>query len=399
MKAKVAMTFVCALFLVPLTSGCWDRREINDIAFVTAAAADITQDNHYRVTIQVPLPGKISDVGQKGGGGGSSGNKAYFLDSTIGDTFRAANAKQQNAMSRQLYFSHMRVFVFGEDLARENIASPIDVMSRIPQNRMTTYLLVSSGPAADLLNAQATMEKTPAEFLRELANESMIHPRTVKRVTEALLAEGQDPIMPVVSWTTTKPGDAGDAQTNLKLNGLAIFQKKKLVAMLSGRAADGVLWAMGEFRRPLITIPAKNGSGFVSVMVTSYHVRTTVKPTQDGRMVCQIQARVTGTLSENTSNLTYERSQNLASLERQASQAVTDDMRIAVDQLQRLHADPIGICNRVYRNYPGYWHRVKHNWRDEFYPNIPVQIDAQVEIRNSGNATSPVGIPEEELQS
>ncbi|GMA56694.1 germination protein GerAC [Alicyclobacillus sacchari] len=307
--------------------------------------------------------------------------------------------QQQNAMSRQLYFSHMRVFLFGEDLAKQNIESPIDVMSRIPQNRMTTYLLVSSGPAADLLNAEATMEKTPAEFLRELANESMTHPRTVKRVTEALLAEGQDPIMPVVSWTMTKPGEAGEEQSNVKLAGVAIFQKQKMVAMLSGRAADGVLWAMGEYRRPMITIRATNGSGFVSVMVTGYHVRTTVKSMPDGRMVCEIKARVTGELSENTSNLTYERSQNLPSLERQASQAVIDDMRLGVAQLQRYHADPIGICNRVYRNYPRYWHRVRQNWRDDFYPNIPVHIDAQVEIRNSGNATSPVGVPEEELQS
>ncbi|WP_206832492.1 Ger(x)C family spore germination protein [Alicyclobacillus fructus] len=386
------------LALVPTLSGCWDRREINDMAFVTAAAADRTEDGKYRVTVEVPLPGKISSVGNLGGGGGSSGTKAYFIDSTVGDTFRQANADQQKAMSRQLYFAHMRVFVFGEALARDNIAQAIDVMARVPQNRMTTYLVVSEGPGADVLNTESNMEKTPAEFLRELASQSQRHPRTVKRVTEALLAEGQDPYMPLVSVVETIPGDEARRQTYIKVTGLSIFRGPRMVGMLKGRQADGVLWALGEIKRPTVTVLAPRGTGHVSILVTRYRTRVAIHRVGD-HVSCRITVKAMGTLAENTSPYMYELTQNLPKLEHEASLEIADEIADGMKALQDMRSDPVGLCNRVYRLYPTLWHKDKSDWRDTLYPAIPVQVHVELELRNSGNATSPVAVPEEELRS
>ncbi|SIS53672.1 spore germination protein KC [Alicyclobacillus vulcanalis] len=383
---------------MPLVSGCWDRREINDMAFVTACAADRTEDGKYRVTVEMPLPGKISTVGNLGGGGGSSGSKAYFIDSTVGDTFRQANADEQRAMSRQLYFAHMRVFVFGEELARDNIAQAIDVMARVPQNRMTTYLVVSEGPGADVLNTESSMEKTPAEFLRELASQAERHPRTVKRVTEALLAEGQDPYMPLVSVIETTPGDEARRQTYVKVTGLAIFRGPRMVGMLKGPQAEGVLFALGEVKRPTITVNAPRGSGHVSVIVTRY--RTRVAMHRDGDHVsCRITVKAMGTLAENTSPYMYEITRNLPRLEHEASAAIANEIASGMRALQEMRADPVGLCNRVYRLYPALWHARKADWRESLYAHIPVSVHVELDLRNSGNATSPVAIPEEDLKS
>ncbi|WP_206879973.1 Ger(x)C family spore germination protein [Alicyclobacillus mali (ex Roth et al. 2021)] len=400
MRAKTRKWAVgmLALALVPFVSGCWDRREINDMAFVTACAADRTEDGKYRVTVEVPLPGKISSVGNLGGGGGSSGTKAYFIDSTVGDTFRQANADQQKAMSRQLYFAHMRVFVFGEELARDNIAQAIDVMARLPQNRMTTYLVVSEGPGADVLNTESSMEKTPAEFLRELASQFERHPRTVKRVTEALLAEGQDPYMPLVSVIETTPGDEARRQTYVKVTGLAIFRGPQMVGMLKGPEADGVLWALGEIKRPTVTVPAPHGAGHISVIVTRY--RTRVAMHRDGEGVsCRITVKAMGTLAENTSPYMYEITKNLPRLEHEASLEIAGEIASGMKALKSMRADPVGLCNRVYRLYPALWHEKKQNWRESLYAHIPVEVHVELDLRNSGNATSPVAIPEEDLKA
>lgn len=389
---------MAALMLVPLVSGCWDRREINDMAFVTAAAADLTPEGKYRVTVEVPLPGKISDVGNRGGGGGSSGSKAYFIDSTEGDTFRQANADQQKAMSRQLYFAHMRVFVFGEELARDNIAQAIDVMARVPQNRMTTYLVVSEGPAADVLNTESTMEKTPAEFLREIASQSERHPRTVKRVTEALLAEGQDPYLPLVTIIRTTPGDDARKQTDLKIDGIGVFQGPKMVGVLKGKEADGVLWALGEIKRPTVTVQAPKGSGHVSVIVTRYRTRVAMHR-QGNRVSCRITVKAMGTLAENTSPYMYEMTSKLPELEHQASLEIADEILDGMKALQAMRSDPVGLCNRVYRLYPALWHTKKNDWRQSLYPSIPIDVHVELDLRNSGNATSPVAVPEEDLKS
>ena len=69
MRRSLAL-LLALLALVPLT-GCWDRREINDIVFISATAADKV-DDLYKVTVQFPLPGQLGGLGSSGGGGGLS---------------------------------------------------------------------------------------------------------------------------------------------------------------------------------------------------------------------------------------------------------------------------------------------------------------------------------------
>lgn len=64
----VLMLLLCTIFI----AGCWDRKEINDIAFVIGIAVDKEQDN-YRSSLQIALPGQSGSTGSSGGGGGQAG--------------------------------------------------------------------------------------------------------------------------------------------------------------------------------------------------------------------------------------------------------------------------------------------------------------------------------------
>src|SRR5690606_41119568 len=60
-----------------LLTGCWDRQEINDVAFVLGKAIDREKDG-YRVSVVIPLPG---NMGGPSGGSGSGGKKPYTVQS------------------------------------------------------------------------------------------------------------------------------------------------------------------------------------------------------------------------------------------------------------------------------------------------------------------------------
>ena len=78
---------VDALILTSPT-GCWDRTETNDIAFVLTSSVDLEEDGKYRVAYMLPLPGSMG--GASGGGGGTAGGKSYYIDSEVGTTLRDA---------------------------------------------------------------------------------------------------------------------------------------------------------------------------------------------------------------------------------------------------------------------------------------------------------------------
>lgn len=150
------------LLLSPLAlAGCWDRKEINDVAFVIGSSVD-KENGMYRSALQIALPGNLGGAGSKGGGGGTSGGKSYYLESKTGITLRSANMEIQAGNSRNLSFSHRRVLLIGEDFARDGIAPMLDQFARIPQNRLSSLVAVTSGSAYKIWTPQRRWSNSPA---------------------------------------------------------------------------------------------------------------------------------------------------------------------------------------------------------------------------------------------
>lgn len=390
--SKVGLVTMMVASVLPL-AGCWDRREINDIAFVIAAAAD-KADNGIRVTEQIPLPGS-TQVGSAGGGGGTSSSKSYYVDSGVGSTLRAANDDLQSSMSRQQYFSHMRVFVVGEELAKSGISSILDVDARVPQNRLTTYFLVAEGNAADTLSVKAPLEKFPGELIRELAAQSMKVPRRIKQVVEGIIVDGIDPIAPAIAVTETKPGSTGDPESTVKMTGLAIFHKDHLLGFLREEDARGVLWAMNQANKPTINISAPRGAGKLSVFIPSNSVSILPHITKQG-VSFRIDVKAKGSLLENESGFEEGSDRNVSKIEQATEAAIQLTIERGVKQLQQMGSDPVGFGASIYRINPAYWKKIKPAW-ETIYKTIPVKVRVQVQLDNTGNLVLPLAKEKEEL--
>lgn len=395
MREWMVLLLTLGLTALPLT-GCWDRREINDIAFVVATAFDKQQDQ-YLATVQVPLPGQMGSVGSAGGGGGTSGEKPWFIDSTTGKNIRDANTKQQKSLSRALYFAHRRVLILGEDLSKEGIAPVMDVVSRVPQNRLTSFLLIAEGMARDVLSADAPTEQFPGEMLRELAQTSMKRPQMIKHVVEAMLADGIDPVVPVVHVTKTHPGQAAPSRTNLQLSGVAVFNgENRLAGILYQDKAQGLLMAMDQSRNTQVTVLAPSKDGYITVVFQEN--RATIIPEIKGDQVTMhIRIRGKGAVVENESTYDLGYNGNLIKIERLVQEKIQSEIKEAVEETaHRLHADPMGFGLRVYRSYTKDWYRMKKDW-SRYLENVKIVVEPDIHIEHSGFTTLPFGRKDGEI--
>ena len=66
-KSKLAL-LCCCLITMGMLCGCWDRVEINDVAFVTGSSFDKINDK-FVSTVQIALPSQLGGTGSEGGGG------------------------------------------------------------------------------------------------------------------------------------------------------------------------------------------------------------------------------------------------------------------------------------------------------------------------------------------
>ncbi|RXT03997.1 Ger(x)C family spore germination protein [Ammoniphilus sp. CFH 90114] len=387
------------LFLIPsmiLSTGCWDRIEINDVAFVAGTGVDKVEDN-YLVSIQVTLPGQMGGKGSSGGGGGTSGTGPWYVESAEGSTLREANEVQQSMLSRQLNFSHRRVIVFGEDLAKEGVSQSLDILVRVPQNRLSTLGVVVEGQARDVLNSDAPIENFPAEMIREMAQSVMTENPTLRVLTEKLLKEGIDPILPYLAQTKTHPGPKGQAKTNIQFKGMAVFDQDKLAGVLENEEASILLVAMDQSPLPTIRVVPPHGEGRLEVRFED--VQSRLKPTIKGdKLHIKVEVDTRGSLVENASQYDITKNGNLRDLEGLLRKTIETTMEDVIHKLQHeFHSDPIGIGEAFHQRYPKKWADMREQWKKEYYPRVDVEVVANVHIEHTGSITKPFGFKEGEI--
>lgn len=144
--------------LINLLTGCWSSKELNEIAILTGLGIDKTE-NGYRLSAQVINPGEIA-------GKNSSGRTEVVRYMKSGATIHEAFRKLTTDVPRILYLSHLRIVLFGEDMAREGIGKALDFLSRDHEMRSDFFLSVAKGAtAADILNVTTHEERIPANKL------------------------------------------------------------------------------------------------------------------------------------------------------------------------------------------------------------------------------------------
>ncbi|MGZ0038679.1 Ger(x)C family spore germination protein [Paenibacillus ottowii] len=393
---KVAV-LCCLLLCSVLLGGCWDRREVNDVAFVMGTGLD-KEGDQYRITMQIALPGQLGSSGSTGGGGGTRGTKSYYLESKTGPSFRGAIAEEQREVSRTLNYSHRRVLLFGEALAREGISKMMDVIARIPQNRLSSLIVITKGSAMEMLQADAPIEQYPAEMVRELNFSYMKEPRSVKLLMNSILLDGIDPVVPVMSLVKNGPASLKDRKTNIQIDGLAVFRQDRVTGIIDNHLSRFLLLGMEQAKETEIFVTPPKGKGYISVHLIENRVN--IKPHIQGNEIAMtVRLDCNGNVKENETDFDISNEENLKWLEQQTVEEIKRELGAAVHVIQqKYHSDVLGLGRAIITSHPEEWKRIKPQW-DQLYPKVEITIDPVVHIENIGAVTKPFGYKKERIQN
>lgn len=186
---------ICVLILMQIfVTGCWSRRELNDLAIAVGIGIDKIGDQ-YQVSAQVVLPSQIA--GSKGG----SPQAPVNLYKATGNTVYEALRKITTVSPRKIYISHLRILVLGEDLAKEGINDVLDFMSRDTDTRNDYFIVVAKdAKAEDALKILTSLEKIPAVRLFSSLESSEKNWAPTSTVTlgtliTELVSKGKNPVL------------------------------------------------------------------------------------------------------------------------------------------------------------------------------------------------------------
>jgi spore germination protein KC len=395
--------------MTQLLTGCWSRVEVNDLSIVTATAIDKLEDGNIRLTLQIAIPMMLGPIGTVGGGAGEK--KATVIVSEKGETVLEANRRLQEKLPRKLFFSHSRIIIIGEKLARDGVSPLLDFFSRHRESRLRSFILIAKGEAADILKINPKWERVSAEEIRKAEIEKVGMSVYLNDFLNMLLAEGVEPVASQVQTKLSEVKNKSDSDNEespaekdmrVAISGTAVFHKDKLIGWMNDKETRGVVWLRNEVKTNTgvvtVDISTEKGKGKVSAQTLSGKMK--IKPVwKDNKINIEVEGYAEDVLYENSTKLDLNNPEVIEFIQKKLEDEIKNRMQLALDKAQKqLKSDIFGFGTAVYRTYPKEWKKnLKEQWDQEF-PKLEVKITPHVKLVRTGLTNNSLTWDEKELQ-
>lgn len=390
MKRKIYWFLVLILLIVILT-GCWSRRELNELAIVVAMGVDKSGEQ-FKVSSQIVNPGEVA--GQKGG----SGNSPISVYTSTGNTIFEAIRKMTTQSPRKLYAAHLRLFVIGEELAAdEGISKTLDLLSRDQELRTDYFILIAKETTAEqvLKILSIPLEKIPANKIFESLDSSekawaATDGVTLDELIAELVSEGHNPLLTGLEISgDPKLGETmadlkkSSSPTVLKLNGMAAFKKDKLIGWLDETESRGANYIRDKVKSTIVNVPCSN-DGYIGVeLIRSKTKITGSVKNETPKVTISVQSEA-NVADVECSKVDLEKKTTIFDLEKKTEEDIKSKIEEALKKAQKdFETDLFGLGEAIHQEYPKYWKNKKNNWDEEF-ADLPVNVNVDVKIRRIG---------------
>lgn len=390
MKKGMAL-IITLIMLTNFLTGCWSKRELNELAIASAIGIDKSGDG-YQVTVQVINPSEIT--AEKGTGQRSP----VVIFSATGKTVFEALRRITLESPRRVYLSHIRVVVLGEELARDGIAKIIDFLSRDSEFRIDFYILAAKNTKAEsVLKVLTQLEKIPANKIAqglEISEKSWSSTHAVKldELINGFTSDGKNPVLTGI--TLSGNADTGMTLENLKssklssiqrIGNLAVFKKDRLVGWLSEEESLGYNYVMGNVKSTITTVECPGGGKLsVEVLRTKSNIKGKI---ENGKPKAKVELSMEGNIGESECDLDLTKPENIRQIEDALEEVVKEKMKLAIGKAQNLGSDIFGFGETIRRENPKAWKELKEKWNEEF-ERLSVDVSVDAKIRRTGTITN-----------
>ncbi|MEC0201225.1 Ger(x)C family spore germination protein [Paenibacillus lautus] len=395
MKRILALLLI-HIVITLLLSGCWNRRELNELAIAVAAGVDWV-DGRYRLSVQVAVPGQVA---AKRSGGPQAPATLYTAE---GDTIFEAARRITQISPRKIYFSHLRMFLMDEAMAREGIAKVLDLLSRDHEFRPDFYLVVTRGATAEeTLKIMTTMETIPANKLYDSLqiSDQVWSPSmavTLDQLMNDLTSSGKHPVLTGLVITGNR--DIGETKKNveniytpshLKYSGLAVFKLDKLIGWLNEKDSRGYRLIRGDVKSSVDFIPCRNeGKVILETLRTDAKMKGRIV---QSRPEMDITINIEGNIAAvECSGLDLSQPATVRDLEVEMEERLTQNLESVINKVQTEHkVDIFGFGEALRRSHSKAWKEMKEDWNDRYFPNLQTHIHVDYRIRRTGTTNDSI---------
>lgn len=267
---SLIITIVFALSL----SGCWNYVETDRLYMVAGFAIDKGTDGKYYMTAEIV----DIEIGAR-----TSKFMSRIL-SAEGDTLFDAVRNIINISGKKLYWSHAKVAIVSQDIAREGIIQILDLIARDPELRMELRVLVSKEPTANELFSIGSATKIQGFEMDSMlkSQNSLSKAPDIKayQFINSMSTDKYSEVLPAIGFVDN------DGEKILALLGSAIFKKGKLVGFLDEEETKYVLFIRNQIKGGILPEIENGEISRYSISLEIFNNKTKMVPMYSNDEIC-----------------------------------------------------------------------------------------------------------------
>lgn len=398
---KLTLTISVA-FLLFLITGCWNRKELNDLGIVGAVSIDQETDK-IKLTYEIIMPRRIDNKG-------ADSEAATFFESEGASIFDAIR-NGTLTYDKKLYWPHLNVLFFNEESSKEGLQQYLDLFNRDHDLRKYINLFVVKGsPASEMMDHEWKKGGVPSEYIEVMAENYVSNGKTVSiklmDFIRAYYAEGIEPVVGSIeiSKKMDKPKEEKEDKEDKEakeneeymplIEGVYVFKDDKLIGYLDGFKTRGFNFVKNKIESCIIVSESSDQQGINSVEILESSCEMDIQR-QGDKYVGSVSIEVTGMLGEATGDADISTIQAIKQIEQKTSDVIKNEVEDSIKKVQEYQSDIFGFGQLIHQKYPKEWRAMKENWNEQF-SSLKVDVTVKTNIVRAGKANEPLFVKTEE---
>jgi spore germination protein KC len=413
---RILCLILCKLILLTLT-GCWSRKEPEDLALINSALYDLSDSGGYQIILEILNP-SAGGVGQNSSNSHESPNMTTISE---GNSISEAIMKATISLERIIFGGNNKVRFISHRLAENGIIPLMDFLLRDKlADENPLLVVIKNEQPSQIYTCMLGLSETVGEYiesLRESEQKSIAGAVFIKTLdfVKDYYNEGKQPVAGVAeiveceskpSQNTNIDNSSQSQQNNqgeptkrfrIAYAGLAAFKEDKLVGYLDEIETRAYNFITNKVKNSIVTFVTEEKQTVVAeVAKPKAKLETEII---DDRIAVNISIKAKLTIIEEGStgntdnaNISNTKSSNTASnirFETAFNKHITEDIKSVVKKAQNdFESDIFGFGTFVHRQHPEIWKQIKNRWSDYFKEAI-VNVTVDSTVFNTGEIKLP----------
>lgn len=374
------------LLLLPLLSGCYNYRELNELGITTAVSIDY-KDNNFYVIAEVINPIKQQDA--------SSSNNSPFVNynsssSSLQDAFRKVVLESP----RQLYAAQLEIIVLSEEVVNNHLEEVLEYFARDPEARTEIKIIVAkTEDSTKAITLQTLLTSlSSSNIINSLDLQSKVLGMSYPVTLNELLNMYIDPYLEVVLPSMTLYGnyEIGDEKENIttsspkaivKIDGSTITKDNKILGYLDLEESKILNLINGKLKETIIKMNYYDGYIIFEPNRIKVSRELDIK-----NNIIKINISGYSKTKEIQSNINLKDPKEVKKLNKALNMELEKKITDTFNSIREKYGtDVFGFQELYYRTNYKYFKENCTNWYEDIYPKIKLEVKANVRLYEKGS--------------